>query len=152
MREIRCVAAAMILQEDRLLVSQRSNGQWEFPGGKVEPGENPRQTVKRELMEELALEVECGPIYEVLWHTTNERSLIILLFLCRLPYPQEPKLMDGPTGSAWVRIRDLDPETFLPAGRAFLHWMRKHVSESIRKADLLWDADADRMPPKQWMN
>ena len=46
------VAAALLLRGDRLLVAQRKTLLWEFPGGKIETGEDPRDTVRRELQEE----------------------------------------------------------------------------------------------------
>ena len=58
------VAAAVITRPDgRFLLARRPEGKpypgyWEFPGGKLEPGENPQQALNRELMEELGLQVE----------------------------------------------------------------------------------------------
>ena len=54
------VAAAILIQAGRLLITQRGEadplaGQWEFPGGKIEPGETPRECLERELKEELDL-------------------------------------------------------------------------------------------------
>ena len=58
------VVAAVIEREDRVLICQRKLGRhalkWEFPGGKVEPGESPQDALKRELLEELLIEVEIG--------------------------------------------------------------------------------------------
>ncbi len=59
------VVAAVIVKDGRVLIAQRKKeerlgGKWEFPGGKVETGENPEQALKRELREELGIEAEIG--------------------------------------------------------------------------------------------
>lgn len=58
------VVAAVIERDGRVLICQRKGGRhalkWEFPGGKVEPGESPRDALKRELREELAIDAEIG--------------------------------------------------------------------------------------------
>ncbi len=61
------VAAALITGQNGILVTQREEGDdqgllWEFPGGKVEEGEEPRQTLQRELREELGIEADAGEI------------------------------------------------------------------------------------------
>jgi 8-oxo-dGTP diphosphatase len=61
------VAAAIILRQDRVLVARRAPGQkmaglWEFPGGKIEPGETVQSCIVRELYEELAITGHAGPV------------------------------------------------------------------------------------------
>ncbi len=61
------VVAAVIEREGRVLICQRKRGakhalKWEFPGGKVEPDEDPRSALARELREELAIEAMIGPL------------------------------------------------------------------------------------------
>ena len=56
------VVAAVIVQDDRILATQRGYGEfkdgWEFPGGKIESGESPEDALKREIMEELKVEID----------------------------------------------------------------------------------------------
>lgn len=59
------VTAAIILEKGRVLITRRAPGEkhagrWEFPGGKVEPGETPEACLRRELLEELEIETEIG--------------------------------------------------------------------------------------------
>ena len=58
------VVAAIIIRDHKLFATQRGYGDfkdgWEFPGGKVEPGETPQDALKREILEELATEIEVG--------------------------------------------------------------------------------------------
>lgn len=56
------VVAALIINQDQVFATQRSYGEfkdgWEFPGGKIEPGETPEEAIKREIQEELATEIQ----------------------------------------------------------------------------------------------
>lgn len=82
------VTAAVIISEDLLLMAQRSSGadagKWEFPGGKVEPGEDPRACLKRELKEELGIDIEVGQVLEVISVSQNDRHLVLIYFRCEL--------------------------------------------------------------------
>ena len=82
------VSAAVIMKDDLFLMAQRSDGaeagKWEFPGGKVEPGEDPRACLKREIQEELGVEVEVGRILDVVSNLQNGRQLVLLYFQCAL--------------------------------------------------------------------
>lgn len=66
------VTTAVIRQDGKVLVARRQGGhlagKWEFPGGKLEPGESPEQCLARELKEELELEVRVGDIFAVVYH------------------------------------------------------------------------------------
>ncbi|MBV8630940.1 MAG: NUDIX domain-containing protein, partial [Silvibacterium sp.] len=64
-KTVRFVAAALILRGDEVLICQRRPDQpmalkWEFPGGKIEPGESPEQALARELSEELGIDADIG--------------------------------------------------------------------------------------------
>ncbi len=63
---MQCVVAAVIERDSMILICQRKAGQkhalkWEFPGGKVEPGETPAAAIRRELEEELGIRAQIGP-------------------------------------------------------------------------------------------
>jgi len=68
------VVAALIIRDQKVLVCQRTRHQsmplkWEFPGGKVEPGEDHRDALRRELEEELGILAEIGPLVTTIQHT-----------------------------------------------------------------------------------
>lgn len=134
------VSAAMILRDGELLISQRKNGLWEFPGGKIESGEDPRRTVERELKEELDLSVKAGPIYDVVHHEYPELTVTMLVFLCKLTGEYAPKLLDGPIDVKWVPLAALCPEEFLEADRPMIAALRCHHEQVLELAGNLWQS------------
>ena len=79
------VVAAVIEKQGRILVCQRKRGsrhalKWEFPGGKVEQGEEPRAALARELREELAIEAQIGKELVRYEHAYPGRDPILLIF------------------------------------------------------------------------
>ncbi len=116
------VAAAILVEEGRVLLSQRKKGAhleglWEFPGGKVEPGEDPRDALVRELDEELGICVTVGDIVEATFHRYEEagRSVLLLFYeVSRTPGSSEPSARDV-ADLAWVGPEGLLPERFPPA-------------------------------------
>ncbi|MEW6399341.1 MAG: (deoxy)nucleoside triphosphate pyrophosphohydrolase [Bacillota bacterium] len=83
------VTAGVIRKDDAVLIARRESGplagQWEFPGGKLEPGESPEACLARELREELGLEVEVGDIFAVVYHEYPSGPVLLLGYTCRLP-------------------------------------------------------------------
>jgi 8-oxo-dGTP diphosphatase len=97
------VVAALIEQEGRILLSRRRPDQslpnlWEFPGGKVEPGEDPVVALRREIAEELDCEVEVGGIFEVVFHAYETFDLYMLVYRARIsagtPRPRQVAAVD----------------------------------------------------------
>ncbi|MEY4918405.1 MAG: Mutator MutT protein [Verrucomicrobiota bacterium] len=83
------VSAALILHGGRLLITQRHakahlGGLWEFPGGKLEPGETFEQCLVREIREELGVEISVGELFEEVHHDYPEKSVHLKFFICQL--------------------------------------------------------------------
>ena len=109
-------ACALIDADGRILMSQRPAGKshaglWEFPGGKIEDGEGPQQTIRRELWEELGIEpcISCLQPFNFSSHEYEDFQLLMPLYLCRqwdgMVRPKEGQKI------RWVfpdRICDLD--------------------------------------------
>lgn len=81
------VAAGLIYKDRQLLITQRPPGKhgalkWEFPGGKVEEGEDPRDCLRREIWEELRVKVEVQKIQEVVFHRYPDRTVLLLFYNC----------------------------------------------------------------------
>jgi 8-oxo-dGTP diphosphatase len=113
-------ACALVDADGRVLIAQRPAGKrmaglWEFPGGKVEAGETPEQTLTRELKEELAIEVNAACLAPLAFasHAYPEFHLLMPLYVCRrwegMVRPREGQKI------AWVRPNRLRAYPMPPA-------------------------------------
>lgn len=108
------VTAAIIRRGEEVLIAQRSQDQsshprkWEFPGGKIEPGEQAEDCLKRELLEELGIQVQIEALFIVYKHDYNRpdgKRHRFFSFWCEI-VEGEPSLKVH-DDLAWVRIEDL---------------------------------------------
>lgn len=81
------VAAAVIMEDDRVLVARRSphkhmGGYWEFPGGKIEDGETPQQALSRELLEELGIKLRVGEYFLTNEHDYGDKKISLIAYFC----------------------------------------------------------------------
>ncbi len=88
------VVAALLLREGKLLICQRTRHQpmplkWEFPGGKIEPGEEPAQALRRELEEELGIQARIGEEVARLRHDYKNGGAVELRFFRVVEYGGE---------------------------------------------------------------
>jgi len=122
------VVAAVIERsgpEGRLiLIGQRKPGgrhalKWEFPGGKVEPGEEPRAALARELREELAIDAVIGPVIEAYDFRYRPETLTRLTFFRVTEYSGEITNLDF-SALAWERLEDLPKYDFLAGDVEFV--------------------------------
>lgn len=114
------VTAAVIREGDRVLVAQRQSGhlagKWEFPGGKLEPGESPEECLVREIKEELELEVRVEDIFAVVYHQYETGPILLLAYTCTLLNGCglcEGRLHDGLV--RWVSLEELSRLDLAPA-------------------------------------
>ncbi|MBI4481169.1 MAG: (deoxy)nucleoside triphosphate pyrophosphohydrolase [Acidobacteria bacterium] len=115
------VVAALLWRAGRLLICQRKDtdafpGQWEFPGGKLEPGEMPRAALARELVEELGIRARIGD--EIAWaeHQYPGGSLVHLLFFAVSQFEGECENRVFKQ-ILWAHPHELDRFDFLEADR-----------------------------------
>lgn len=114
------VACALVDEDNRVLIARRPEGRhmaglWEFPGGKIEPGELPEQALIRELSEELGIDVtqSCLAPLTFASHAYNEFHLLMPLYVCR-QWDGEVEALDGQQ-LAWVRPNRLSDYDMPPA-------------------------------------
>lgn len=114
------VAVALVDTDGRVLLAQRPEGKqlaglWEFPGGKVEPGERPEETLIRELREEIGIEVKeaCLAPLTFASHAYPDFHLLMPLYVCRR-WEGMARSMEG-QALKWVRPRALKDQPMPPA-------------------------------------
>ncbi|MDX1687926.1 MAG: A/G-specific adenine glycosylase [Candidatus Promineifilaceae bacterium] len=124
------VAAGVIWRDDgRFLIARRPldgllGGLWEFPGGKREPGdESLAHTLKREIREELALEIAVGPRLTRIKHAYTHFRITLHALHARHVSGRPQHL--GVAGHAWVTLDDLDDYAFAVTDRKIIHRLRQ---------------------------
>ena len=124
------VVGAVIIQDGLVLCAQRGEGGslaglWEFPGGKIEPGESPAAALKREIAEELACTIQVGDLITTTSHVYVFGTVNLTTFYCRL--------MSGtPTTSEhaairWLRPADLTTIEWAPADIPAIHLIQEDL-------------------------
>jgi 8-oxo-dGTP diphosphatase len=120
MRLLLVVAVALVDADGRVLIAQRPEGKqlaglWEFPGGKLEPGEAPEEALIRELREELGIEVKAACLAPLTFasHAYPDFHLLMPLFICR----RWDGFVQSREGQAlkWVRAKALRDYPMPPA-------------------------------------
>jgi 8-oxo-dGTP diphosphatase len=133
------VVAAIIwhpLHSDRLLISRRQKGKhlehlWEFPGGKMEDGEQPWQALLRELDEEIGIEVLDGAPFMKVFHRYPERS--VLLDIWTVDDFRGDAHGRESQSLAWVELDRLDDYRFPPADEPVLDAIRRSATTETRR-------------------
>lgn len=130
MKPIVLVAAVALIDDgNRVLIAERPVGKsmaglWEFPGGKVEPGETPEAALMREVKEELGIDVclECLAPFNFASHSYETFHLLMPLYICRTwdgdIAPREGQRF------AFVRALDLAKYPMPPADLPLIPWLR----------------------------
>jgi len=122
------VAVALVDSDDRVLIAQRPEGKqlaglWEFPGGKVEPGERPEQALMRELAEELGIEVKAPCLAPLTFasHAYDDFHLLMPLYICRkwqgFVQPREGQALK------WVKPKSLRDYPMPPADAPLIPYL-----------------------------
>lgn len=129
------VAAGVLVDADgRVLLAERPPGKqlaghWEFPGGKLEPGETAVEALRRELREELAIEadvIDALPLIEVPWRH-GEVDLCLIVHRVR-SWQGTPRPCEGQS-LMWLLPSLVDPASLAPADRQILHALMRSTVE-----------------------
>ena len=118
------VTAAVIFDGERVLITRRPDnkshaGLWEFPGGKVDPGESPEQALCREIREELDSEVQVEGIFEVAYYRYGWGPVLVLAYHCRLLTSDLRNI--GVAEHRWVHPRELSNFSILAADQPIIN-------------------------------
>lgn len=111
------VVAAIIIRDGKIFATQRGYGEWkgwwEFPGGKIEPGECPQEALVREVREELDAEIEVGELLETVEWDYPDFHLKMHCFICSLV--SESVHLNEHEAAAWLTRETLRSVKWLPA-------------------------------------
>ncbi len=124
------VVAAYIKYKDTFLIARRvkgdegAEGKWEFPGGKIEPGETKLQAIKREIKEEFNMDIE--PVKELITHTTNYPTRDITITLMECIANNKELIMNTKDHSdyKWITIKELNNYPFAKGDMAFVDYLK----------------------------
>lgn len=124
------VAAAIIIKDRKVYATQRGYGEWqgwwEFPGGKIEPGEQPQDALKREIMEELNAEIEVGQLLDTIEWDYPDFHLTMHCFICKMK--SEHLQLNEHNDAAWLTKDTLGSVKWLPADLTILEKIETHIN------------------------
>lgn len=122
------IAIGIIRSQDcEIFITQRGEdshlaGFWEFPGGKIEPGETPYQTLQREIAEEVDILIHNAQFLKIVKHSYNDRDITIHAYLVEewdgVPFAKEGQ------PSRWVDQEDLNADEFPDANRPIIEMLK----------------------------
>lgn len=111
------VVAAIIIKDGRVFATQRGYGEfkdgWEFPGGKIEPGESRKEALVREIKEELDADIRVGSLLETVEYDYPAFHLTMHCFFCELI--SEDIVLKEHEDARWLLEEELDTVDWLPA-------------------------------------
>ena len=124
------VVAAIIGRGGEVFATQRGYGQWqgwwEFPGGKIEPGESHLDALKREIREELNAEIEVGELLETVEWDYPEFHLTMHCFICNLM--SESLHLNEHEAATWLNLGNLRSVKWLPADEILLDKITEYLN------------------------
>jgi len=126
------VTAAIILKGNQVLIAQRAPGEnlagkWEFPGGKLEPRETPRECLKREIREELDVDIKVLDFFAESIYEYHNGTIKLLAFWCQ--WISGNLSLKVHSQIAWVHHNELDLYDFAPADIPLVERLKVVMSE-----------------------
>ena len=128
MKEIK-VVAAIIKNEDKILATKRGYGEfinmWEFPGGKIEPGETKKQALVREIKEELNIEINVDKFAIDIEYQYPNFYLFMSCFMCSIK-EGSIELLEHNDGK-WITKEELNTLNWLPADIDAVNYLKENM-------------------------
>ena len=123
------VVAAIIIKDNKVFATQRGYGEfkdgWEFPGGKIDPGETPEEALVREIKEELDTEVEVKELLDTVEYDYPNFHLSMDCFICRIK--SGDLVLKEHEAAAWLTKETLDSVDWLPADLGLIDKIREYL-------------------------
>ena len=130
MKRIEVVAALIHNSEGRVFATQRGYGDWqdfwEFPGGKIEPGESPEEALKREIWEELETRIVVEQLIKTIEYDYPKFHLTMHCFWCRIE--SGSLTLKEHEAAKWLRQEELESVDWLPADKEVLDEIRHLIA------------------------
>ena len=125
MKTIR-VVAAVVENDGRYLITQRRASavlplMWEFPGGRVEPGETDQTALERELLHRLGVQIDVGKLISFVSHPYEHYVVDLFLYECRLASAESTLEPRAVSAFKWVASSEFDQYPFTPADEASMN-------------------------------
>ena len=125
------VVAAIIIENDKVFATQRGYGEfkdgWEFPGGKIEPGETPEEAIVREIKEELDMEVEVIELLDTVEYDYPNFHLSMGCFICKIK--SGDLVLKEHEAAKWLTKDTLGSVEWLPADMGLVREIEKYLKE-----------------------
>ena len=129
MKQIEVVAAIIVDSENRIFATQRGSGDWkdwwEFPGGKIEPGETPEQALKREIWEELETRIVVEQFLQTVEWDYPKFHLTLHCYFCHVESGSLTLLEHE--AARWLAPDELDSVQWLPADWEVIEMLKKKI-------------------------
>lgn len=123
------VVAAIIIHENKIFATQRGYGEfkdgWEFPGGKIEPGETSQEALVREIKEELDIEIKVKDFLETVEYDYPGFHLSMDCFFCTIKSGE--LVLKEHEAAKWLTMETLDSVDWLPADQGLIEGIREYL-------------------------
>ena len=124
------VTAAIIKRDGRVLIAKRSStsslpNKWEFPGGKIEPGETPEECLQRELWEEFEIKVTVGSFFAESVYTYQHGSIKLIAY--KVFTDEDINILNAHDAVQWVPANQLLEYDLAPADITIAKELAKHI-------------------------